>query len=70
MYADVMAGYEKSKQESAPQPDADPAAAYNRQLLAKHENALNAFAHEVSKWEDKPGEAQKAVDAIDKMGKQ
>jgi hypothetical protein len=70
MYADVMAGYEKSKQETVPQQDADPAVAYNKQLLAKHENALNAFANEMSKWESKPGDAQKAVDAIDKMGKQ
>lgn len=66
MYADVLAGYEKSKQEMTTQQEADPAAAHNKQLLGKYENALNAFAHEVSKWENEPGEAQKAVDSIPK----
>lgn len=61
MYADVMAGYEKSKQDIGAQADADPAATYNRQLLSKYENALNAFAHELSKYEDKPGDVQKSV---------
>lgn len=61
MYADVLAGYEKSKQEMKSTTDADPAAAYNRQLLGKYENALNAFAHELSKYEDKPGDVQKSV---------
>ncbi|HVG24088.1 MAG TPA: hypothetical protein VND45_08050 [Thermoanaerobaculia bacterium] len=61
LYADVLAGYEKSKQEIASQTQQDPAVAYNRQLLSKHENALNAFAQELAKYEDKPGEAQKAV---------
>lgn len=63
LYADVLAGYEKSKQEMASQTEQDPASAYNKQLLSKYENALNAFAHELSKFEDKPGDAQKAVDA-------
>jgi hypothetical protein len=66
MYADVMAGYEKSKQDMAQQSDADPAAAYNKQLLSKYENALNAFAHELSKYEDKPGEVQKRMDEMQK----
>ena len=61
MYADVMAGYDKSKQEMTSQKEADPAAAYNRQLLSKYENALNAFAHEMSKYEEKPGDVQKSV---------
>ena len=61
LYADMLAGYEKSKQEMTQQQDADPAASYNRQLLSKYENALNAFAHEMSKYEDKPGEVQKSV---------
>lgn len=67
MYADVMAGYEKSKQEMTQQTDADPAAAYNRQLLSKYENALNAFAHELSKYEDKPGDVQKSMEEIQKQ---
>ncbi|MEO8383161.1 MAG: hypothetical protein ABI779_26125 [Acidobacteriota bacterium] len=70
LYADVMAGYDKSKQEMASQQAADPAVAYNKQLLGKYENVLTAFAQEVAKYEDKPGEAQKAVDQIEKIGKQ
>ena len=61
MYADVLAGYEKSKQDMIQQAEADPAAAHNRQLLSKYENALNAFAHELSKYEEKPGDVQKSV---------
>ena len=44
----------------------DPALTYNRQLLSKYENALNAFAQELSKYEDKPGEAKKSVDEFQK----
>ena len=61
MYADVLAGYEKSKQEMKQNLDADPAASFNRQLLSKYENALNAFAHEMSKYEDKPGDVKQSV---------
>jgi hypothetical protein len=44
--------------------------AYNQQLISKYENVLNAFANEISKYENKPGEAQQAVDQIEKIGKQ
>ena len=70
LYADVMAGYDKSKQEMTAQQDQDPAVAHNKQLLAKYENAINAFAHELSKYEDKPGEMQKAVEEMQTQGKQ
>ncbi len=53
-------------QNKAQQPKEEPAVAYNRQLLSKYENALNAFATEMSKYEDKPGDAQKAVDDFQK----
>jgi hypothetical protein len=67
LYADVLAGYDKSKQEmTAQKQEVDPAAAYNRQLLSKYENALNAYAHELSKYEDKPGEVNKAMDEMQK----
>ncbi len=66
MYADVLAGYEQSKQETAAQQDADPSVAHNKQILSKYENTLNAFAHELSKYEDQPGQVQKAVDSIPK----
>ena len=63
MYGDMLAGYDKQRQEmkQQQQQDADPALAYNRQLLSKYENAINAWAQELAKWEDKPGEAKKAV---------
>lgn len=70
LYADVMAGYDKSKQEMTAQQAQDPAVAHNKQLLSKYENALNAFAHEMSKYEDKPGEVQKAVEQLQTQGKQ
>ncbi|MEA2236105.1 MAG: hypothetical protein QOC81_829 [Thermoanaerobaculia bacterium] len=43
-----------------------PAVAYNQQLLAKHESALSAFTNELAKYEDKPGDAQKSVDEMQK----
>ena len=61
LYAEMLAGYDKSKQEMAQQTEADPAAAFNRQLLSKYENALNAFAHELSKYEEKPGDVKQSV---------
>lgn len=66
VYADMLAGYDKSKQEMQQKETEDPALTYNRQLLSKHENALNAYAHELSKWEDKPGEVQKSMDEMQK----
>lgn len=62
MYGEMLAGYDKTKQEmKQQQQNVDPALAANRQLLAKYENTLNAWAQEMAKWEDKPGDAQKAV---------
>jgi hypothetical protein len=59
--------YEQTRKETAASKQAeDPAITYNRQLLAKYENALNALATEVSKWEDKPGEAQKSMQEFEK----
>jgi len=67
MYADMLANMDKSRKESAAQqPKVDSAVAYNRQLLSKYENALNALTSEVSKYEDKPGEAQKSMDQYQK----
>ena len=68
LYADVLAGYDKSRQEMKAQQNEDPAVGYNRQLLGKYENALNAFAHEMSKYEEKPGQAAEAVAKIPKAG--
>lgn len=67
-YAEMMAGYDKTKQEMAAQAEqnVDDAAAYNRKLLSKYENALQAYAHELSKYEDKEGDVQKSVDEMTK----
>jgi hypothetical protein len=54
MYAELLAGYDKSKAEMAANgADANPSVAHNRALLAKYENELNAFANEFAKFEDK-----------------
>lgn len=70
LYADVLAGYDKSKQEMTTKQDEDPAVAFNKQLLSKYESALNAFATELSKYEDKPGDMRKAVEDMQKQAKQ
>lgn len=64
---EMLANFEKNKQETAAaEADVDPAAKYNRELLRKHENALNAIAQELAKWEDNPGDAQKSIDEYQK----
>ena len=63
MYKQSLDSFEQQKQEaSAQKQEEDPAMAYNRQLLSKYENAVNAFANEMAKYEDKPGDVQKSVD--------
>lgn len=63
VYADLLAGYDTQRQEMQQQKqDEDPALAHNRALVKKYENELNAWAQEMAKWEDKPGQAQKSVD--------
>ena len=67
MYADMLAGYDKTRAEQQQnQEKEEPAVTYNRQLLSKYENALKAWTSEVSKWEDKPGETQKSMDEFQK----
>ena len=65
-YADMLANYDKSKQQMATEQKVDPAVAYNRQLLSKYENALNALTAEMSKYEEKEGEAKKGMDDFQK----
>jgi hypothetical protein len=63
MYKQMLDGYDQQRKEAAAnQQKEDPALAYNRQLLSKYENELNAFANEMAKYETKEGEAQKSVD--------
>ena len=66
LYADVLAGYDKSKNELQQNVQQDPAVAFNRQLLAKYENVLPAYANELEKYSDKPGEVQKSMQELDK----
>jgi hypothetical protein len=67
MYKQMLDGMEQQRAEAAKQKEAvDPAVTYNRQLLSKYENALNAFAQEMSKYEDKAGDSKKAVDEFQK----
>jgi len=67
MLKQSLDGIEQTRaQQAKEKANVDPAIAYNRQLLAKHENALNAFAQELSKFEDKPGDAKKSVDEFQK----
>jgi hypothetical protein len=67
MYGDMLANMDKQRQEmQSQQQKEDPALAYNRQLLSKYENALNALTNEAAKYEDKPGEAQKSMDQYQK----
>ena len=60
--------YEQTRKESASaqQTQEDPVLAYNRQLVSKYEDAINAYANEMAKWEDKPGDAQKAMQDFNK----
>lgn len=68
MYAEMLAGYDKTKQEMAAQAQSnlDDATAFNQKLLSKYENALKAYAHELSKYEDKQGEVEKSFDEMQK----
>ncbi|HEV7765716.1 MAG TPA: hypothetical protein VGQ76_11990 [Thermoanaerobaculia bacterium] len=67
LYADMLAGYDKSKQDMQQNQSEDPALTFNRQMLEKHKEALNAYVHELSKWGDeKGGEVQKSLDEMQK----
>lgn len=67
MYKQMLDGYEQSRKEApAAKPEESPGLAYNRQLLSKYESALNAFTQEMSKYEDKPGQAEKSMDEFEK----
>ena len=68
-YADTLAGMEKSKQEMASQQKLEPSTAYNLQLISKYENALNAVTAEMTKWSDKPEDAQKWQQNIENINK-
>jgi hypothetical protein len=64
----MLDNYDKSRAEMKQNTAANisPAIAYNQQLLAKYDGALNAITNEVAKYEDKPGDAQKSMDELQK----
>lgn len=67
MYKQMLDGYDQQRKEAAAsKAEETPALAYNRQLLSKYESALNAYTQEMSKYEDKPGQMQKAMDDFEK----
>ena len=67
IYKQQLDEYAKQQAQAAQsQSSVDPAVAYNKQLLSKYENALNAYTNELSKYDDKGGEAQKAMDDLQK----
>jgi hypothetical protein len=68
MYKDMLDNYDKQRAEMKKDSAANisPAVAYNQQLIAKYDGAMNAIATELSKFEDKPGEAQKSMDEFQK----
>ena len=67
IYKQQLDAYDKQRAEMKQQePQPNPALAYNRQLLSKYENALNAYTSELSKFEDKPGDVQKSMDQLQK----
>jgi hypothetical protein len=67
VYKQSLDAYEQQKKDAAANKEPeDPALAHNRQLLAKYENTLNAFASEMSKYADNPTDAKKSVQEWEK----
>jgi hypothetical protein len=65
MYKEMLDNYDKQRAEMKKDAtQVSPAMAYNQQLIAKYDGALNAIATEMSKWEEKPGDAQKAMNDV------
>ena len=68
MYKEMLDNYDKHRAEmkQSAASNTTPALAYNQQLIAKYDGALNAIASEMAKWEEKPGDAQKSMDEFAK----
>jgi hypothetical protein len=68
MYKEMLDNYDKQRAEMKQNAAANlsPAVTYNQQLLAKYDGALNALTNEIAKYEDKPGDAQKSMDEMQK----
>src|SRR3954452_1916096 len=68
MYKEMLDNYDKQRAEMKKESAANVSSsvAYNQQLIAKYDGALNAVATEMSKWEEKPGDAKKSMDEFAK----
>jgi len=67
MYKETLDAFDKQKAEQAQNKEKeDPALAYNKQLVSKYENSLNAIAQEMAKFEDKQGDAEKWKSEVEK----
>lgn len=63
IYKQTLDAFDQQKKEmAANKQQEDPALAYNRELLSKHEDALKAWTTELSKYEDKKGEAEASAE--------
>lgn len=62
VFADMIAQYDKTRAEMQAEEEVDPWVPYNRELLAKYENTLNALTAEMAKFEENPGDAQRALE--------
>jgi hypothetical protein len=68
MMAEMLRNYDESrKQMDADRQVENPAIAYNRTLLSKYDGALSALAHELSKWETNPGDAQRSMEEFSRQ---
>ncbi|MGA7617662.1 MAG: hypothetical protein WBX15_21055 [Thermoanaerobaculia bacterium] len=66
MYADMLAQYDKNREDArSEQEKPDPAVVYNRQLLNKYDNELNALAAEMTKWSGNEEESKKEVNEFE-----
>ena len=67
MYKQMLDGYDQTRKESKEATEIqNPALAYNRELLKKYDNELGAFTNEMSKYEQKDGDAKKSIDQFQK----
>ena len=68
MYKEMLDNYDKQHAEMQKNSASSitPAIAYNQQIIAKYDGGLNALTNEMAKWEEKPGDAQKAMTEMEK----
>jgi hypothetical protein len=67
MYKKMLDEYDRTAKEGKEATaHVDPAVAYNRELLRKYDTELAAFANEMSKYEEKDGQAKASVDELQK----